>query len=217
MEFKMHESGLHYFDPRNNAHVFVNTVSGNKQGFSQRQLKGAKSARSLYAKLGYPSSKDFKWVIQSNQIRDCPVTVQDVDNAHTIWGKNIAALKGKNTRTKPIHVAGNFVKVPKEFLKLHQSVYMTADILFVNKIPFFLTLSRQICFTTVNHLADRKIATIFKAFKEIYQLYYSRGFRVTLLHVDNEFAPLKALIQEMPVGPRVNLTSANEHVPEIKR
>jgi hypothetical protein len=170
MEFKMHESGLHYFDPRNEAHVFVNTVSGNKEGFSQRQLKGAELAKSLYAKLGYPSPKDYRWIIQSNQISDCPVTVQDVDNAHTIWGKNIAALKGKNTRTKPIHVAGNFVKVPKELLKLHKDVYMTADILFVNRIPFFITLSRKICFTTVNHLNDRKVSTIFKAFKEIYQL-----------------------------------------------
>jgi hypothetical protein len=164
MEFKMHESGLHYFDPRDKAHVFVNTVSRNKEGLSQRQLKGAESARALYAKLGYPSTKDYKRVIQSNQIRDCPVTVQDVDNAHTIWGKNIVALKGKHTRTKPIHVAGNFIKVPKEFLKLHKDVFMTADILFMNKIPFFITLSYNICFTTVNHLNNRKVPNISKAF-----------------------------------------------------
>jgi hypothetical protein len=57
----------------------------------------AEKARVLYATLGYPSKKDFKWVIQSNQINNCPVTVQDVDAAHNIWGKNIAALKGKTT------------------------------------------------------------------------------------------------------------------------
>jgi hypothetical protein len=44
--------------------------------------------------------KDCKWVIRSNQIKDCPVTVQDVDVAHQIWGKNIDALKGKTTRSK---------------------------------------------------------------------------------------------------------------------
>jgi hypothetical protein len=59
------------------------------------------SARTLYATLGYPSAKDFKWVIQSNQIKDCPVTVQDVVTAHQIWGKNIIAdLKGKTTRAE---------------------------------------------------------------------------------------------------------------------
>jgi hypothetical protein len=60
MEFKRHESGLHYFVPFDKAFVFVNTVSGNKEDFSQRQNKGAESAKTLYAKLEYPSIKDFK-------------------------------------------------------------------------------------------------------------------------------------------------------------
>jgi hypothetical protein len=41
--------------------------------------------------------KDFKWVIWSNQIKDCPMMIQDIDVAMKIWGKNIAALKGKTT------------------------------------------------------------------------------------------------------------------------
>ena len=217
MEFRMHESGLHYYDPRNDEFTFVNTVSGNKEGFTQRQIKGAEVARTLYATLSYPSWKDFKWVIQSNQIKDCLVTVQDADVALKIWGKNIAALKGKTTRSKPNPVARDFVKVPVELLKLHKEVFLTVDIFFVNKIPFFLTLSRKICFTAVNHLADRTVPQIFKAFKEIYQYYLHRGFRITTVHADGEFEPLTALIQSMPGGPMVNLASSNEHVPEIER
>ena len=214
MVFTKHKSGLHCFDPRGKDFTFINTVSGNKEGFTQRQLKGAESAKTLYAKLGYPSMKDFKWVIQSNQIADCPVTVEDVNVAHKIWGKDIAALKGKTTRKKPISVATDFVKVPKEILKLHQEVLLTTDIFFVNQIPFFLTLSRVICF---NHLANRKAVTIFKAFEEMYRFYLNRGFRITQVNADGEFAPLQALIQAMPGGPRVNLASSSEHVPEIER
>jgi hypothetical protein len=55
MEFRMHESGLHYYDPRNDEFTFVNTVSGNKEGFTKRQIKGAEVARTLYATLSYPS------------------------------------------------------------------------------------------------------------------------------------------------------------------
>jgi hypothetical protein len=102
-------------------------------------------------------------------------------------------------------------------LKLHRDVTMSADIFFVNKIPFFLTLSRKICFTAVNHLTDRKVKTIFSAYEEIHKFYLNRGFRITTLLVDGEFAPLQVLIQSMPGGPRVNLTSASEHVPEIER
>jgi hypothetical protein len=42
MEFKMHKSGLHYYDPRKEQHpTFVNTVSENKTGFTKRQIKCA--------------------------------------------------------------------------------------------------------------------------------------------------------------------------------
>jgi hypothetical protein len=60
--------------------------------------------------------KDFKWVICSNQITVCPVTIQDIDVAMKIWGKNIAAIKGKTTRSKTHPVARDYVKVPKELL-----------------------------------------------------------------------------------------------------
>jgi hypothetical protein len=79
--FWMHESMVHYYNLRNEEFTFINTVSGNKEGFTQRQIKGAEVAQTLYATLSYPSWKDFKWVIWSNQIKDCPVTIQDVDVA----------------------------------------------------------------------------------------------------------------------------------------
>ena len=84
MKFIMHESGLHYFDPRNENFTFVGTVSENMESFSKRQVQRAETARALYAKLCYPSLKDFKWVVQSNQIKDCPVTAQDIDVASKI-------------------------------------------------------------------------------------------------------------------------------------
>ena len=68
-------------------------------------------------------------------------------------------------------VARDLIKVPKEILKLHKEVFLMADIFFVNKIPFFLMLSCVICFTAINHLPNRTIDSIFKAFKEIYQYY----------------------------------------------
>ena len=55
MEFWMHKSGLHYYDPRreNNAQLaFVNTVAENKLGFtSKRQIKDAEVAMILYMPL----------------------------------------------------------------------------------------------------------------------------------------------------------------------
>jgi hypothetical protein len=128
MEFRMHESGLHFYDPSDDEFNFVHTVSGNKDGFTQRQIKASELARALYATLSNPYWNDFKWIIRSNQIMDCPVTVQDVENAFKLWGKNVAALKGKTPRSKPHPVTEDLVKVPTELLKLHKNAFLTVDV-----------------------------------------------------------------------------------------
>ena len=51
MEFKIHKSGIHYFDLRNKHFSFINTVSVNKEGYTQRNTKSAEVARTLYANL----------------------------------------------------------------------------------------------------------------------------------------------------------------------
>jgi hypothetical protein len=101
-------------------------------------------------------------------------------------------------------------------MKLHTEVFLTTDIFFVNKYLFFLALSRKIAFTAINHLMDHTVPHIFKAFKEIYQYYLQRGFHITVVHADGEFAALKPLIESIPGGSVVNLASDNEQLPEIE-
>ena len=88
---------------------------------------------------------------------------------------------------------------------------------FLNKIPLFVTLIKNIYFTAVNHIANCTVPEIFKAFKEVYQYYLHHGFRITKVHVDRKFGTLKSLIESLTWGPLVNLAAANEHIPDIKR
>jgi hypothetical protein len=81
MVFRMHKSGLHYHNPQGEDFSFVTTVEGNKIPFTKKQIESAEKARSLYASLGYPSMKDFKWILQSNQIKNSPVSVVDAEVA----------------------------------------------------------------------------------------------------------------------------------------
>jgi hypothetical protein len=164
MEFRMHESGLHCYDPlQENAKqmAFVNTVAKNLSKFSKREVKGAEAAKALHVALERPSVNDFNWIVRSNQIKDSPVALRDVQVATSIWGKSVSKLKGSTTRTKLIPVSRDHIKIPKELLNLHREVFLTADIFFVNEIPFFLTFSRKICFTAVNHLANRTVPQMF--------------------------------------------------------
>ena len=69
-------------------------------------------------------------MIRSNQIKDYPMTVEDVDVALNIWGKNIAALKVNTNRSKPDTVARDSVKILMDLFKLHKKVILTLDFIF---------------------------------------------------------------------------------------
>ena len=72
------------------------------------------------------------------------MTVQDIDGDHNIWVNSVPDLKVKTTRKKPIPVAGDLVQVPEELVKLNKDTYLTEDLFFVDCIPLFLSLSRNI-------------------------------------------------------------------------
>ncbi len=110
--FKEHANGLHFFDLRQADFAFVETVELNMQLFLKRQVAHADKARSLHASLGFPSKQDFLWVLRFNQIKDCLVMVKDAMAAYKIWGRSVAALKGKTVRKKPEPVKTEIVHMP---------------------------------------------------------------------------------------------------------
>ena len=186
MNFIEHASGLHSWTPDTAGAAFVETVAGNKQNYTKRQIKGAEKARELYAAVGYPSRRDFRYAIQMKQIADCPITTEDIDIALAIWGKSINALKGKTTRQKPMPVVSNLIQIPRELLNLHNNVFLAIDIFFVNGIAFFVSISRKICYTGVIHLKNRKHQSILDALKQTLTFYAHRGLQVKFIRGDGE-------------------------------
>ena len=145
----MHNDDLHYHSTKNREITLVQTVQENEEGYSQRQIQDAKEARDLYAKVGYPSARDFKTIISKNLILNCPLTASDVVRAENIYGQDIHALKGKITRTKLKPVVIDYLVMPKNILEKNKKITLSIDIMFVNKIPFVTTISRHIKFTTI--------------------------------------------------------------------
>jgi hypothetical protein len=69
----------------------------------------------------------------------------------------------------------------------------------------------------VTQLQNRKIETIFKALKAMHNYYLQHGFQIVFIKGDGEFKPLVDMMSELYGVPKLNLSSANEHVPEIER
>ena len=99
------------------------------------------------------------------------MSYEDAGIAEKSWGLNIAALKGKTTCSTPEPVKSDIIAIPTTIRELHRIVTISIDVFFVNKIPFLLTLSRKICFTTVTHLSNQKANTIYAPFKSIFMYY----------------------------------------------
>jgi len=76
----------------------VTSVAENSHAFTHRQFENAKRARRLYQIMGRPTVENLKALIRMNAIKDCPVTVEDVDIAEKIFGPDIGTLKGKSVR-----------------------------------------------------------------------------------------------------------------------
>jgi hypothetical protein len=58
-----------------------------------------------------------------NSIKNNPVTISDVHLAEQIFGLDIGALKGKLTWKKPVHVAPDYVEIPKSLMEAQYNVH----------------------------------------------------------------------------------------------
>ncbi len=148
--------GGHYIYAPKSANMFVNTVDENKKMYTRQQYKRAIKARDLLYSLLAPTIKDLKYVVQSNSIKDNPVTEEDIKIAEDIFGPEVAVMKGRNTRSRPTPVTQDYIAVPKKLMKIHNNVHLFMDIMYVNELPFLTCISKNIMFRHAVSLKNTK-------------------------------------------------------------
>ena len=215
--FEKDQNGLHVapLSKVPSSVCLLSTVEENKKLYSKRQVAGAEKAKNLYKVITYPSIRDYKHVVQSNQIKNCPVTIEDIKIWLKIFGDDVHALKGKSTRRKPRVVVNDYVEIPKEFIEAHKGVILFVDVLYIDGVTFLLTLSKNIRLITIRYIKDRKEETLLEAVDETFMKYNKAGFEIKEFHADNEFQCLNDHLEAIDITP--NFCAAQEHVPEIER
>ena len=146
---------------------------------------------------------------------NCPVTIEDVMRAEKINGPSVQALKGKTIRTKPSLVVSDYVAVPHAIFEENRNVTLSVDVMFVNRIPFITSISRNLKFTTSETLHNRMTSQLVQCVKNVKALYTKRGFNVTTALMEGEFVFMWTA--HLKMGVSLNTASASEHVPEIER
>ena len=195
---------------------FLETVNENKKFYMKRQFEHAQQARRLLYSLGYPSINDLKAIIQMNAIKNNPVTTEDVDIAQKIFGPNIATLKGKTTRRTPVPIIEDRIKIPRELITTQYAITLCIDGMKVNDIGFLTTISKNIMYRTARYISRLLTSIYRKCLQQVLRIYTLGGFRVTMIHCDNEFCPLIDPLA-LEFGIQVNYASPQEHVPEAER
>ena len=107
------------------------------------------------------------------------------------------------------------VDIPASLMSRCRDVVLAGDVMFVNKIPFFVTISRDIKFSTVKVMKNRKAGTILMAIKQVLNVYKKQGFVLTTILMDGEFETLRGELSALQLT--LNTASNDEHVPEVER
>ena len=191
--------GLYHYDtsdmynklskPKSNVtpYSFTMTVSDNKKYFSKREIARAEGAHRLQQTLGWPSVDQFRNIIGNNLVRNCSVTLADIDRAQYLFGTPTPLLQGKMTRSPNARDRIPRVSIPPSILTHHRNVILYVDYFFVNKLPFLHTKSEGLNHLTVQSGQTRSKATIIEGILKVMRIYHTRGFKVIAVHGDGEF------------------------------
>ena len=81
-------------------------------------------------------------------------------------------------------------------MEKHGELTPAIDIMFINKIPFVMTMSCNTHFSTAELIKDMKNNTLKTSIEQVILAYWARGFRIKARLVDGRFKHIQQLIEQ---------------------
>ena len=181
----------HYYQLTDNneeveGYSFVQSVASNKKFLTKNEINDADRALYYQELLGWPSMTAFRDYVKNNMVINCDVTTDDIARSEQLYGKAVPEIKGKLKRLAPISHA-NITRVPLPTPLKGRSLHLFIDVIYVNKIAFFVSKTKDVNFIIVTTLKSRSATQLINAVNDHIDKYESRGFEITDVHGDNEF------------------------------
>jgi hypothetical protein len=70
--------------------------------------------------IATPSTRDFNALVRLNMIPDCPITNENINHADTLFGLDLATIRGKTVRRKPTRVVTDYVDIPRTLVEINK-------------------------------------------------------------------------------------------------
>ena len=149
----------HYFELIDSSddvepYTFVQSVATNKRFLTNNEMADADKALYYQELLGWPSMSVFKEYIKNNLIQNCDVTVDDIARSKQIYGKAVPEIKGKMRRVGPVSHT-DVQRVPLPVPLKGRTLHLFVDIMYVNKIAFFVSKTKDVNFLMITPLKSR--------------------------------------------------------------
>eukprot|EP00956_Cyclotella_meneghiniana_P026461 scaffold57247_cov37-Cyclotella_meneghiniana.AAC.7 len=194
--------------------VFIETVRKNMEGFTKEEVQRASAARDAMAMMAHPPMEKMRHMVsRTNLVKNIPFTVTDLNNSEILFGRDRGAIRGKTVRRRPGRVRPEYVTIPMQLYEKLRDVTLCGDVMFVNGLPFFVTVSRGIKLYTAEFTPSRTVEMLTSKLMKVVRIYRRGGFLVRTALMDMEFKPLADQCDEV----NINTTSAREHVGDIER
>ena len=192
------------------------TVRKNKEGFTRTQVKKAMDARSAMHIVGAPTERRLKEALRAGLFKNCDITEQAIDHAAAIYGKDTSTLKGKSTRLTPKKSVNDWIDIPRELTLYNHTVEICVDHMFVNNAIFLTCIDTTVMFRQCKAVQNTAKDTMFSGIDKFLRKYNKGGFKVSVIHCDNEFIPITDdMMDEMNVT--VEPTPPGGHQPHSER
>jgi hypothetical protein len=152
-------------------------------------------------------------MVSGNMIENCLILISDVFNARTIFGPDLARVRGKTVQRTPAPVVAEYVSVSGSLVETNRIITLVADVFFVDGTPFLLTVARHLKFVTAEHVPVRTATNLSKHMTRVVEVYKRAGFIVRTISMDGEFEKIQPHLPTV----ECNTTAAKEHVSEAER
>jgi len=210
VRFVRNDSGLYVYHLRFKS-IHMATVTDNEARYTKREVEGAKRARLLKESAGYPSNADLAWALARGDIINTDVTAKDLKRMVDIYGPSLGDLKGKTKRGRP---SITDIEPVESFMREAQT--LEEDIMFVDQIPFLVSLSTPLDLIIISELKARTATELWSVQFRHLGIYKAEGFAVHKVFFDREGGIGKIEAKLLDSGYRLQQVGAGSHVPRLE-
>ena len=163
---------------------------GNVEGFAARQVERAEVAQELHHDVTPIAEELFKTQVQTDAVRNCPVTVDNIKNARKTFGKSMSATKGNCVRQQPKEAKNDVLVVPQELIANNCRMELCMDGMSIDGVSFLHSTDETANHCRATQRPRTEVEDCHEALDGVLQKCNKAGFVVTVIHCDQEFKHL---------------------------